>query len=202
MFALSCLFSFTLCTKLYTYCILWYSICQKFITLNNKLAFYKLMDLLSITEITDMVEGEDYIFKIVIIGDSGVGKSNILSRFIHNEFTQESKATVGVELQSKVYLINGKKIKVQLWDTAGQERYKSITAAYFKGAKGAMIVYDITNPASFDSVDRWHQSVKEFGDPDVSMIQIGNKNDLKQNRKVEVEKATEKAKTLGKYMYI
>ena len=155
------------------------------------------MDLLSITEITDMVDGEDYIFKIVIIGDSGVGKSNILSRFIHNEFTQESKATIGVELQSKVYLINGKKIKVQLWDTAGQERYKSITAAYFKGAKGAMIVYDITNQASFDSVDRWHQSVKEFGDNDVSMIQIGNKNDLKQNRKVEVEKATEKAKTLG-----
>ena len=91
-------------------------------------------------------------------------------------------------------------IKIQLWDTAGQERYKSITAAYFKGAKGAMIVYDITRQESFDSVDKWYQQVKEFGDNDIEIIQIGNKNDLKQNRKVEIEKGTEKARNFGKYL--
>jgi len=150
-----------------------------------------------ITEIPDNIQGEDYIFKIVIVGDSGVGKTNLLSRYTQNKFENESKATVGVELQSKVYNINGKVIKIQLWDTAGQERYKSITSAYFKGAKGAMIVYDITKQESFDAVDKWHQQVKEHGDSEICIIQVGNKNDLKQNRKVDMEVAREKAKEKG-----
>ncbi len=155
---------------------------------------------LKITEISDTIEGEDFIFKIVIIGDSGVGKSNLLSRYTLNEFHQDSKATVGVELQSKVYKINEHTVKLQLWDTAGQERYKSITAAYFKGAKGAMIVYDITKEETFESVEKWHKQVKEFGDNEVCVMIAGNKSDLKQNRKVEIEKATDKAKTLGKLL--
>ena len=151
-----------------------------------------------ITDITSENHvGEDYIFKIVIVGDSGVGKSNLLARYTLNEFHQESKATVGVELQSKVYNIDGKVIKIQLWDTAGQERYKSITSAYFKGAKGAMIVYDITKQESFDAVERWYQQVKEFGDNDIVILQVGNKCDLKQNRKVDTELAKEKAKIKG-----
>jgi Ras-related protein Rab-11A len=155
-----------------------------------------------ITEITNTIHGEDYIFKIVIVGDSGVGKSNILSRFTQNEFHQESKATVGVELQSKVYNIDGKIIKMQLWDTAGQERYKSITAAYFKGAKGAMIVYDITKQDSFNNVDKWYQQVKENGDSEIVIVQVGNKCDLKQNRQVTTDSGKEKARLNGKYYQI
>lgn len=148
-----------------------------------------------ITEVSDSYfQGEEYQFKIVIVGDSGVGKSNILSRFTLNEFHNNSKATVGVELQTKVYSIDGKLIKIQLWDTAGQERYKSITSAYFKGSKGAMIVYDITKQDSFESVDKWFQQVKEFGDDECVIIQVGNKCDLKQNRKVDIEHAKERAK--------
>ena len=154
-----------------------------------------------INEITDTFDGEDFILKIVIIGDSGVGKSNLLSRFTLNQFQQDSKATIGVELQSKLYEINGKKVRIQLWDTAGQERYKSLTSAYYKGAKGAMIVYDITNSDTFDSVEKWYKQVKDLGNSEIEMIQIGNKNDLKQHRKVNVEKATEKAKSLGIYNY-
>ena len=96
-----------------------------------------------ITETQDEIE--DYSIKVVIVGDSGVGKSNILSRYVHNEFSNDCRATVGVELSTKTFKINNKVVKIHLWDTAGQERYKSITGAYYKGAKGAMIVYDVTN---------------------------------------------------------
>lgn len=152
---------------------------------------------LKITELKNHTGGEDYLFKIVIIGDSGVGKSNLLSRYVLNEFHTESKATVGVELQSKIFQISEHVIKVQLWDTAGQERYKSITAAYFKGAKGAMMVYDITRKESFESIDRWQQQIKELGDPDASLILCGNKADLQQNRAVPTDKAIDKAKNIG-----
>ena len=89
-------------------------------------------------------ESYDLLFKLILIGDSAVGKSNILLKYLKNEFDQNSRATVGVEFGTKNVLINGKKVKIQIWDTAGQERYRSITSAYYKGAKGAFIVYDIT----------------------------------------------------------
>lgn len=142
---------------------------------------------------------EDYSIKIVIVGDSGVGKSNILSRYVQNEFNQDSKATVGVELSTKTYQIGDQIVKVHLWDTAGQERYKSITAAYYKGARGAMIVYDITRPETFENVDKWFNEIREFGEKTVSIIMVGNKSDLKHQRGVETEKALEKASTLGKF---
>ena len=92
---------------------------------------------------------EDYKLKIVIVGDSGVGKSNLIKRFTSNEFNENTKATVGVEFYSKSYKINDKVFKIEMWDTAGQERYKSITTAYYRGAKGALLVYDTTSAQSF-----------------------------------------------------
>ena len=142
-------------------------------------------------------ETEDYSIKIVVVGDSGVGKSNILNRYVHNEFNHDSKATVGVELNTKSYKINDKVVKVHLWDTAGQERYKSITAAYYKGAKGAMIVYDITKQETYKSVDKWYKEIKEYGDKTLIPMLVGNKCDLKHLRTVETKEALERAKTLS-----
>jgi small GTP-binding protein len=148
-------------------------------------------------EIKHYNDTEDYSIKIVVVGDSGVGKSNILTRYAQDEFNQDSKATVGVELYTKAYRIGDKTIKVHLWDTAGQERYKSVTAAYYRGAKGAMIVYDITRPESFNNVDKWFNEIREFGEKNVQLLLIGNKSDLKNLRSVENSKGVDKAETLG-----
>ncbi|XP_028071940.1 ras-related protein RABA5e-like [Camellia sinensis] len=104
-------------------------------------------------------EGE-YLFKIVVIGDSAVGKSNLLSRFARDEFDLHSKATVGVELQTQVMELDGKEIKAQVWDTAGQERFRAVTSAYYRGAIGALIVYNITRRTTFDSIKRWLDELK------------------------------------------
>ena len=133
------------------------------------------------------------IFKMILIGDSGVGKTNILSRYLNNTFSETSKSTVGVELGTKVEQINDTKIKVQIWDTAGQERYKSITKTYYKGAKGALIVYDISKKDSFKNVDKWIQDLKEFGDEDAAILIVGNKSDLEEKREVTTEEVKKKA---------
>lgn len=99
--------------------------------------------------------GEEYLFKIVLIGDSAVGKSNLLSRFSRNEFDTNTKATIGVEFQTQVMEIDGKEIKAQIWDTAGQERFRAVTSAYYRGAVGALVVYDISRKTTFESVKRW-----------------------------------------------
>ncbi|KAF4369570.1 hypothetical protein F8388_019439 [Cannabis sativa] len=100
-------------------------------------------------------QGEEYLFKIVLIGDSAVGKSNLLSRFATNQFDPTSKATIGVEFQTQVVDIDGKEIKAQIWDTAGQECFKAVTSAYYRGAVGALVLYDITRKSTFESVKRW-----------------------------------------------
>ena len=105
-------------------------------------------------------EEYDIIFKVVLIGDSGVGKTNILSRYVRDEFSIETKSTVGVEFGSKIVKLNNINIKVQIWDTAGQERYKSITNAYYKGAKGAFVVYDISKKETFDNINKWIEELK------------------------------------------
>lgn len=98
---------------------------------------------------------EDYLFKIVLIGDSAVGKSNLLARFARDEFYPNSKSTIGVEFQTQKMDINGKEIKAQIWDTAGQERFRAVTSAYYRGAVGALLVYDISRRQTFESVGRW-----------------------------------------------
>ena len=144
----------------------------------------------------------DLIFKTVLVGDSGVGKSNLLSVYIDKNFHNETKATVGVEFGAKKLNIEGKSIKAQIWDTAGQERYRSITSAYYKGAKGALIVFDLTNRESFVSVIRWFTEIKNECKSDLVTVLIGNKLDLEADRKVKTLEAMELAKELGKYYKI
>ena len=142
------------------------------------------------------MEDENYemMFKVVLVGDSSVGKTNIMSKYLKNEFHEDSKATVGVEFGSKQFSVEGHQIKAQIWDTAGQERYKAITSAYYKGAKGAFVVYDITRKQSFDSVDRWINDLRAAADKKLTIIIIGNKCDLEDQRQVTKEQGEEKAK--------
>ena len=135
----------------------------------------------------------DLIFKIVLIGDSGVGKTNILSRYLTNEFSLTTQATVGVEFGSKIIKKGEKLIKLQIWDTAGQERYKSITSAYYKGSKGAFVVYDITRKTTFDNVDKWINELKNNGSEGVFIMLVGNKSDLKEKREISEEEVKKKA---------
>lgn len=148
---------------------------------------------------TDQDLIDSHMFKIVIVGDSAVGKSNMLSRFIKNEFNRESKSTVGVELSLKIYNINDSIVKVHIWDTAGQERYQSITAAYYKGAKGALIVYDSTRRETFENVDKWYREIKSLCDKNIVVLLVGNKSDLKLLRQVEYNEAESKSKSLSKF---
>lgn len=144
----------------------------------------------------------DLIFKTVIIGDSGVGKSNLLSRYINNNFSHDLKATVGVEFGAKKLKIDGKTVKAQIWDTAGQERYRSITNAYYKGAKGALLVFDLTNIESFNSIDKWYSELKREGDINIYVILVGNKCDLNDGRKINYEDAKAKAESYSKFISI
>ncbi|XP_022771555.1 ras-related protein RABA5b [Durio zibethinus] len=130
---------------------------------------------------------EEYLFKIVLIGDSAVGKSNLLSRFARNEFDNNSKATIGVEFQTQVVEIDGKEVKAQIWDTAGQERFRAVTSAYYRGAVGALIVYDISRRTSFDSIKRWLDELTTHCDSTVARMLVGNKCDLENIRDVSVE---------------
>ena len=128
---------------------------------------------------------EDFKLKVVLLGDSGVGKTNLISRYVTNKFDEDTKSTIGVEFFCKTYKVNNDKIiKVEIWDTAGQERYKSITSVYYKGSKGAFIVYDITSRKSFDNIDKWINEIKEKNANEVKLIIIGNKIDLINERQV------------------
>ena len=139
---------------------------------------------------------EDYKLKVVVVGDSGVGKTNLIKRFVSNTYNPNTKATVGVEFLSKSYKINDQVFKIEIWDTAGQERYKSITAAYYKGAKGALIVYDITQKDSFENINKWMSEVRDKSTKDLKILIVGNKTDLVNERQVSTEEALSKAKEL------
>ncbi|PNS97933.1 hypothetical protein POPTR_016G050400v4 [Populus trichocarpa] len=133
----------------------------------------------------------DYVFKIVLIGDSAVGKSQLLARFARNEFTVDSKATIGVEFQTKTLAMHNKTVKAQIWDTAGQERYRAVTSAYYRGAVGAMLVYDMTKRQSFDHMARWLEELRGHADKSIIIMLIGNKCDLGSLRAVPAEDAKE-----------
>ncbi|CAL9111867.1 unnamed protein product [Musa textilis] len=133
----------------------------------------------------------DYVFKVVLIGDSAVGKSQLLARFSRNEFSVDSKATIGVEFQTRTLNIDDKTIKAQIWDTAGQERYRAVTSAYYRGAVGAMLVYDITKRQTFDHVARWLDELRGHADRNIVIMLIGNKSDLGSLRAVPTEDAKE-----------
>ena len=139
----------------------------------------------------------DLIFKVVIVGDSGVGKTNLISRYLKNQFKQDSKATVGVEFGEKTLTFNNLKIKAQIWDTAGQERFRAITNMYYKGSKGALIVFDLTSKATFINAEKWLNEIRKTADPNINLILIGNKSDLKDKREIKVEEGEEKSREFG-----
>ncbi|CAA2960751.1 ras-related RABA4d-like [Olea europaea subsp. europaea] len=141
----------------------------------------------------------DYVFKIVLIGDSAVGKSQLLARFARNEFNLESKATIGVEFQTKTLVIDNKMVKAQIWDTAGQERYRAVTSAYYRGAVGAMLVYDMTKRQSFDHMASWLEELRGHADKNIVIMLIGNKCDLGTLRTVPTEDAQEFAEKENLY---
>lgn len=131
----------------------------------------------------------DYLFKVVLIGDSGVGKSSLLSRFTRNEFNLESKSTIGVEFATRSIEVDGKTIKAQIWDTAGQERYRAITSAYYRGAVGALLVYDIAKHLSYENVERWLRELRDHADQNILIMLVGNKSDLRHLRSIPTEEA-------------
>lgn len=131
----------------------------------------------------------DYLFKVVLIGDSGVGKSNLLSRFTRGEFNLDSKSTIGVEFATRSINVDGKTVKAQIWDTAGQERYRAITSAYYRGAVGALLVYDIAKHATYVNVTRWLKELRDHADSNIVIMLVGNKSDLKHLRAVPTEEA-------------
>ncbi|XP_074563085.1 ras-related protein RABA1f-like [Curcuma longa] len=131
----------------------------------------------------------DYLFKVVLIGDSGVGKSNLLSRFTRNEFSLESKSTIGVEFATRSISVEDKVIKAQIWDTAGQERYRAITSAYYRGAVGALLVYDVTRHITFENVERWLKELRDHTESNIVIMLVGNKADLRHLRAVSTDDA-------------
>jgi Ras-related protein Rab-11A len=134
---------------------------------------------------------------VVLIGDSGVGKSNLLSRFTRNEFNLDSKSTIGVEFATRSIQIDNKTIKAQIWDTAGQERYRAITSAYYRGAVGALLVYDISKSLSFENVTRWLKELRDHADSNIVIMLVGNKTDQRHLRAVPTEDGKNFASAFG-----
>ncbi|KAL7716345.1 Rab11 [Entamoeba marina] len=144
-------------------------------------------------------DANEFMYKLVIIGESGVGKSNLLLRFTRDEFEPEKKFTIGVEFATRTIEYENNVIRAQIWDTAGQEKYRAITDAYYRGAEGAMVVYDVSKRESFESIERWLDELKAGCDPDVAIMIVGNKADLKQEREVTESEGTEFAQQQQSY---
>lgn len=128
----------------------------------------------------------DYIFKYIIVGDSGVGKSCMLLRFVDGRYATDHDITIGVEFGTKIVSLKDKNIKIQIWDTAGQEYFKSITRAYYRDSAGVILVYDITNRQSFDNAKEWLDDIKNLSNSS-AIILVGNKIDIDNERKVSYE---------------
>jgi len=148
------------------------------------------------------VSEEDYditsVFKIIFLGDSGVGKTNLMKRFSEDQFFFNSKPTIGVDFRTKIVKINNHVIKLQIWDTAGQERYKSFTKAYFKDCKGILMVYDITSRKSFDNLENWFRLSEEQSKIDnLPIVLVGNKTDLDERRLVPTLEGEDTAEQRG-----
>ncbi|KAE8670530.1 Ras-related protein RABA5a [Hibiscus syriacus] len=139
----------------------------------------------------------EYLFKIVLAGDSAVGKSNLLARFARDEFYPNSKSTIGVEFQTQKVDVNGKEVKAQIWDTAGQERFRAVTSAYYRGAVGALLVYDISRRQTFESIGRWLNELQSHSDMNVVTILVGNKSDLRDARVVSTAEGKALAEAQG-----
>jgi small GTP-binding protein len=125
-----------------------------------------------------MADNFNQLMKLIVVGDSGTGKSCLLHRFVEDAFSEEQTQTIGVEFGAKVVQLNGQRIKLQIWDTAGQERYRSVTRGYYRGASGCLIVYDVTSRSSYEHVPQWLDDVRQLAGPSVTVMLVGNKADL------------------------
>jgi Ras-related protein Rab-1A len=139
----------------------------------------------------------DYLFKLVLIGDSGVGKSCLLLRFADDNFTDSYISTIGVDFRFRTITIDKKTVKLQIWDTAGQERFRTITSAYYRGADGIVMVYDVTSSESFAHVEEWLSEVDRYANEGTAKLLLGNKADLVDERQVTEETAQKFAEKLG-----
>ncbi|ORX79867.1 small GTP-binding protein [Basidiobolus meristosporus CBS 931.73] len=136
----------------------------------------------------------DYLFKLLLIGDSGVGKSCLLLRFADDTYTESYISTIGVDFKIRTIELEGKTIKLQIWDTAGQERFRTITSSYYRGAHGIIVVYDVTDQDTFTNVKQWLQEIERYASEGVNKLLVGNKSDLSSKRAVEYTVAEEFAK--------
>ncbi|XP_032681878.1 ras-related protein Rab-10 [Odontomachus brunneus] len=139
----------------------------------------------------------DLLFKLLLIGDSGVGKTCILFRFSDDAFSTTFISTIGIDFKIKTVELRGKKIKLQIWDTAGQERFHTITTSYYRGAMGIMLIYDITNEKTFENIVNWLRKIDEHANEDVEKMILGNKSDMEDKRVVSTEKGEAIAREHG-----
>lgn len=130
----------------------------------------------------------DYLFKLLLIGDSGVGKTCVLFRFSDDQYNATFISTIGIDFKIRTIEMDGKKIKLQIWDTAGQERFRTITTAYYRGAMGIMLVYDVTCEKSFENIRTWIRNIEAHASEDVERMILGNKCDMDANRQVAYER--------------
>lgn len=141
--------------------------------------------------LADHEETYDLLFKIVLIGDAGVGKTCIVQRFKSGTFMERQGSTIGVDFTMKTLILDGKRVKLQIWDTAGQERFRTITQSYYRSANGVIIAYDITKKDTFTNVHRWLEDVKKYAGPNIVQLLVGNKRDLESQREVPYNAAME-----------
>ncbi|XP_026314949.1 ras-related protein Rab-1A [Hyposmocoma kahamanoa] len=139
----------------------------------------------------------DYLFKLLLIGDSGVGKSCLLLRFADDTYTESYISTIGVDFKIRTVELDGKTIKLQIWDTAGQERFRTITSSYYRGAHGIIIVYDCTDQDSFSNVKQWLEEIDRYACDNVNKLLVGNKCDLTTKKVVDYTTANQYAEQLG-----
>ena len=139
----------------------------------------------------------DYLFKLLLIGDSGVGKSCLLLRFADDTYTESYISTIGVDFKIRTVDLDGKTIKLQIWDTAGQERFRTITSSYYRGAHGIIVVYDVTDIESFNNVKQWLNEIDRYASESVNKLLVGNKSDLTSKKQVDTQTAKAFADEIG-----
>eukprot|EP01027_Heterolobosea_sp_BB2_P006111 GEZU01009266.1.p1 GENE.GEZU01009266.1~~GEZU01009266.1.p1 ORF type:complete len:216 (-),score=58.90 GEZU01009266.1:248-895(-) len=139
----------------------------------------------------------DYLIKLLLIGDSGVGKSCLLLRFSDDSFTTSFITTIGIDFKIRTIELDGKRIKLQIWDTAGQERFRTITTAYYRGAMGILLTYDVTDEGSFANVRNWMKNIEQHATENVNKILLGNKCDLVEKKMVDSSRGQQLADEYG-----
>ena len=141
---------------------------------------------------------EDCVYKVLLLGDTTVGKTCFLMKYTDKTFQDVHISTIGLDYRLKsMVLKNGKNIKLQIWDTAGQDRFRAITKNYYKGANGIILIYDVTNPKTYDNVKNWVAQIREEASPNVVVYLCGNKIDMKEDRKVNEEDGKKMAEEFG-----